>query len=433
MAYLVEILFLVVFVILWLFSRWDLKMVAKQARSAPSDELGRVRENIERLLDVLEQRSTTVERTLRQLIDEAKAAAVQIDEATVAAVNTLEQAATDAHVAARAGAATPNGTPRQASGAQEPPVLAAKTSAQTAPAREEVPSSVVASEPALPPAMPQEQSAPAVLREGPPAAHIPGEKPPGPEREEPAKPVQIEEKPVASDAKLGAIEPVGTEAELAQARIESVEAEAETASPGGLNQVPIDAPIPMPAPPAPPEPAEEEPGLAASAEIAPLPEPGKPAIAESMPPIEDVFTPWPVKNEAPPPAAEEPEIALEPIACGEPEEDLDFRPFTIKPEVVADVNAVDESVPAEASAEAAGASDSNGSPEEQTDPRQTLVLEEWRGFSDDSTEAADPGADRFAEVYALAEQGIADVTEIAKKTGLGQTEVEMVLSLWRRK
>lgn len=376
MAYLIEILLLVVFVALWAFFRHDLAMLAKQARPPADDELGKVRANIEQLLDVLEEKSASADRNLRQLIEEARQAARQIEEATAMAVKSLD-------VASPAAEALPhsNGSAKR----QEEPALSAVSAV-------DLPATLESSKP--------------------PAPDTPAEQP----------------------------------------------------TPPGLNPLPCDVPAP---------------DLGAVAEIEPLAqaalpeakvtiEPPRAGLPEDMPPIDHVFTPWPA------PAAEQPETlqpaaAFAPIdesqpaaAAGTAEEPqpeaaagksaekdmaLDFTPFAITPQSlpnpVGDTTGPTDtarrivSIQAAPSALNGGSEEASGrtavmadsAPSDVTPPSHVNTI---AGTEAIFLPASAPSSDRFSEIYSLAQQGVNDVSEIARRTGLGQTEVEMVLSLWRR-
>lgn len=438
----IQILLLVVFFIVWLFARRDLALLGKQARPPAGDELGKVRENIEQLLDVLEEKSTTAERNLRQLIDEAKGAARQIEQATAMAVKSLEAATPPQAMPPQNGAANlaaERVSPSNGAAMRPAPSPSNGTSARHEEASASPNGTAVrqVEAPAPPPIAPARTphepeaagTAPIAMQETAPQAARP----------EPPTPLGLN--PVATDA----------DPPLMGASMEKVELDAPFTSPAAVGQP--DSP------------------RAPSINMMPAAE-----AMNDMPSIDDVFTPWP----APSRPAEPPEETEEPSGAWLPEDgpknapaeesvadqspagdgEMEFRPFAITAQAVTnpfgdtDVPAPDaaprsappgqeETYSARRDAgEPAGMT--NGSRGEAT--RQTVALAESarseatkperKVKAAEKEEAAPPvsapGSDRFSEVYALAQQGVTDVSEIARQTGLGRTEVEMVLSLWRR-
>ncbi|HEX5324262.1 MAG TPA: hypothetical protein VFW40_10780, partial [Capsulimonadaceae bacterium] len=225
--------------------------------------------------------------------------------------------------------------------------------------------------------------------------------------EPPAAPMQAQAEIEPSTPALAPIvEPVELEA-LAQAPIVEP-AEVETPVPAIIDRVEIDR-------------GGTADPLSAWAPYRP------PGRAKSAPPVEQ-------------PAVEE---SAEPAPVQAAEE-AQFQPFAIKPvaelrmeeaETVAEEAAPElEPMPSPASREAPPSvngpksENSNGLANGSTFAEPPGSAPEPRGNAEASGKPADP----YSAVYTLTELGVTDVAEIARRTGLGQTEVEMVLNLWRR-
>jgi hypothetical protein len=383
----------------------------KQQSSQPSgEELGKVRENIEQLLDVLEERSATAERQLRQLIEEAKDAAKQIDEATLVAVKVLDAAAS---------------YEAPATAAASPPVVeqlqtAALELSQVAPREDAVEREPVSSQDAV------------SFTEPEPTA--PEE---APEFPEPAAPLATSEWSApaqGSTVEEPLLEPLAVEPAPAEAVVEMV----STDAPVVRTREESDSHDPLSAW-APYKPANRV------EESSAQPLPAVTAVNSPAEDREDVRQ----SEEAFANAFEEPEVVpelggsagKENSLAEQDEETPDFQPYAIKPVGgpartgdAGEAQSAPEPVIFAAPVQAhVYASELNNDEHEIGHNNGGLAADDILPSSDHAEDAlGGRSADPYSAVYTLAELGVTDVSEIARRTGLGQTEVEMVLNLWRR-